>query len=213
MNNLNMLFEKVKVNAAQNYNQISFQYNNPYSVPGLNSLREEICICLTLNLFQAAITLTNHLFENGFKTLLILFEFYQNKNQGSDIIDEMDNLLDKSDRMKLFKTINEAYKNRIIDEVEKDRLLELKDNYRNPFSHAEKRGIYGAEKSIVEEIKFGEKGIYIERQENLKSNLLPFHDSFQSDKAKKESFEYFIFIDKIIRDSYIKIIKGQVPYS
>lgn len=207
MDNLNKLFEKVKINSEKNYDQISVQYDNPYSTPGLNTLREEICICLTLNLFQAAITLTNHLFENGLKTLLILSDFYKNKKQDSDIIDKMDELLDKFDRLNLFDTITKAFQYKIISGPEKKQLLEFKNKYRNPFSHANKRGIYGEEKSIVEEFKFGNNGIYIERQEHLKSNLLPFQDIFQLDKAKEESFEYFICIDKIIRESYVRIIK------
>lgn len=207
MNNLDRIFEKVKPNAEENYNRISFQYNNLYSIAGLDQIREEICICLVLNLFQAAITLTNHLFENGFKTLLIYFDYYKNKKQDSDIIEEMDALLDKYDKMKLSNTIQKAFLYKIIDETEKNQLLDLKNKYRNPFSHAEKRKIYDDEKSVVEEFKFGENGIYVERQEHLKSNLIPFHGVFQFNKAKDESFQYFIFIDNVIRKSYYKIIK------
>jgi hypothetical protein len=206
MSDLDRISERVSKNSGHNYNRISYQYNNSYSIPGLESLREEICICLTLNLFQAAITLTNHLFENGFKTLLILYDFYQS-HKSEDIIDEMGMLLDKYDNKELSKIIETAFKNNIVDEQEKTKLKDLKNKFRNPFSHAEKRKIYGQEKSIVEEFKFGDNGIYIERQEHLKANLLPYHDSFQFQKAFEESFEYFIYIDKIIRKSYLRIFK------
>jgi len=56
----------------ENYNQIIDEFENHYNLPEIDPLRNEICLCIMFGFYQAAITLSNHLFEKAFKLFLIV---------------------------------------------------------------------------------------------------------------------------------------------
>ena len=97
----------------------------------------EICECLYLNHRYAALTLTNYLFEAMAKMSLILY-------YGKDKV-----LVEKRNFEDAFKDEIEKFKNSnlhnnlellckidLLSKVERDRLIDLKELYRNPFSHS-----------------------------------------------------------------------------
>lgn len=71
---INSFTKEIAKNAFENYVKIRHCYANEYELPEIDPLRYEICICLTLSLYQAAITLTNHLIEKYLKIALVYYE-------------------------------------------------------------------------------------------------------------------------------------------
>ena len=66
-----ILRERIEFMQKQ-YPAVRDAYQTHYNWPELDSLRHEISLCITLGLFQAAITLTNHLLESLLKYALII---------------------------------------------------------------------------------------------------------------------------------------------
>ncbi|MBQ9671224.1 MAG: hypothetical protein IJV34_00040 [Prevotella sp.] len=103
----------------------------------LHPIVVEICECLYLGHNYAALTLTNYLFESMCKMSLILYfgkdkvfvEFNDFEKSYKDDIAEF------SDKV-LHNNIEKLCAIGMINQWEKDRLLDLKDLYRNPFSHS-----------------------------------------------------------------------------
>ena len=69
--------------SVKNYASIRDIYNTHYDWPEMDSLRHEICLCISGSLFQAAMTLTNHMLESFLKFALIY--------QGARIKQQQDN--------------------------------------------------------------------------------------------------------------------------
>jgi hypothetical protein len=199
------IFENARSDSKKRLEKVIFQFQTEYSIAGLDKIREEICTCLVFGLYQAAMTLTNFLFENAFKTLLIYHHIY-NKKALLNNFEEIELGMIEVDGILLNQSIESAYKANLITDDEKMKLMELKNKYRNAYSHAEKRKIFGQEKAIVEEFKFDKERTYSEKKEFFKSTLIPYHDFFLIGKSEIDSFEYFIFIDDIIRKIFIRLI-------
>lgn len=103
----------------------------------LNPDIQEICDCLFLGKHMAALTMTNLLFETMIKLTLAYYDA-----QGRTIDEagvEFENILkhelDEYGEKILSKNIITLWKKGIITELRRNRLLELKDLYRNPYSH------------------------------------------------------------------------------
>ena len=97
---------------------------------------QEICDCLFLQKYMAAITLTNLLFETMVKLTLVY-----NEANGRTLDDgyEFENIyekeLNKYGKKNLGENIETLYKKNIITSEEHDRLIYLKNSFRNPYSH------------------------------------------------------------------------------
>jgi len=100
-------------------------------------LVDEILDCLLIGLNQASIVLTNHLLERMLKFYLINSEMRGLHVGDSDFNLKHDEAEAKYDRKNLSSNINSAFRRRIITEEEKTELMSLKDEFRNPYSHAE----------------------------------------------------------------------------
>lgn len=103
----------------------------------LNPDIQEICDCLFLGKHMAALTMTNLLFETMIKLTLAYYDA-----QGRTIDEEgveFENLLEDELNEYGEKTLNNNIialgKKGIITEYGRDRLLDLKDLFRNPYSH------------------------------------------------------------------------------
>lgn len=97
---------------------------------------QEICDCLFLKKYMAAITLTNLLFETMVKLVLVYFEANgRTLSDGYDFDNMYEKELKKFGKKNLGENIETLYKKNIITFVEHDRLLDLKDLFRNPYSH------------------------------------------------------------------------------
>lgn len=105
----------------------------------LNSLSsdiQEICDCLFLNKYMAALTLTNLLFETMVKLTLVYHEANgRTLDDGYEFENIYENELNKYGSKNLGENIELLYKKTIITAEGKDRLLDLKDLFRNPYSH------------------------------------------------------------------------------
>ena len=97
---------------------------------------QEICYCLCLQKYMAAITLSNLLFETMVKLTLVYHEGNgRTLDDGYDFENIYEKELNKYGRKNLGENIKTLYQKNIITSEEQDRLLYLKDLYRNPYSH------------------------------------------------------------------------------
>lgn len=102
----------------------------------LSSDIQEICDCLFLKKYMAAVTLTNLLFETMVKLTLV---YHEANGRTLDDGYEFENIfadeLNKYGKKTLNQNIETLFEKRIITVVDRDRLLDLKDLFRNPYSH------------------------------------------------------------------------------
>lgn len=97
---------------------------------------QEICDCLFLQKYMAAITLTNLLFETMVKLTLVYHEANgRTLDDGYDFENIYEKELDKYGKMDLRKNIKTLHEKDIITSEVRDRLFYLKNSFRNPYSH------------------------------------------------------------------------------
>lgn len=97
---------------------------------------QEICDCLFLQKYMAAITLTNLLFETMVKLTLVYHEANgRTMDDGYDFENRYETELNKYGEKNLGENIAILYKKKIITSEERDRLCYLKNSFRNPYSH------------------------------------------------------------------------------
>lgn len=102
----------------------------------LSSDIQEICDCLFLKKYMAALTLTNLLFETMVKLTLVFHEADgRTIDDGFEFESIYEDELKKFGKKNLGENIEALYKKHIITAEGRDRLLDLKDLYRNPYSH------------------------------------------------------------------------------
>ena len=102
----------------------------------LSSDIQEICDCYFLKKYIAAFTLTNLLFETMVKLTLVYHEADgRTLDDGYEFEDIYEEELTKYGRKNIGENIENLYKKHIITEKDRDRLLDLKDLFRNPYSH------------------------------------------------------------------------------
>ncbi|NLI41679.1 MAG: hypothetical protein GX421_10950 [Caldisericales bacterium] len=187
---------------GKNLAKVENQFNNEYGWPEFDPLRDEIAKCLVCDLCQAAITLTNHLLENFLKTMLV----YQDTIQNNDKTKPLDLLtfrpsVDKFDGQDLAQTLGQAKSKGLITKDQWKLLDKYRNDFRNAYSHAEKKKIF-KDKTV------GTNSIKVENDQfNLSNSVqtllidLPFGQGIaQVILSKAIAFDYFISVDNIIRD-------------
>jgi hypothetical protein len=111
-------------------------FNSEYGYPELDPVRDEICKCIICGLYQAAITVTNHLLEQSIKTCLIFKHSIENKKDGTDVFDICKDGIKKYDGINLSNAINCACAVGLITKEQKQLLHQLREDFRNAYSHA-----------------------------------------------------------------------------
>lgn len=111
----------------------------------------EICSCFYLQKNMAAVTLTNHLLESAIKFALV---FKEGNGKTIDDPAKMDTLFEEECKMYMSKdlgiNIKTLFDKGMITESQRDRLIHLKNLYRNPYSHASNNALVNsASKQIV----------------------------------------------------------------
>lgn len=105
----------------------------------LNSLSsdiQEICDCFILKKYMAALTLTNLLFETMVKLTLVYHEADgRTLDDGYEFENIYEDELNKYGKKNLGENIETLYKKGVITVDGRDRLFDLKDLFRNPYSH------------------------------------------------------------------------------
>lgn len=193
-----------------NYKTIENIFNLEYGYPELDPLRDEICKCIICGLNQAAITLTNHLLEASLKKCLAMKYSITNKKAIVDLKDAFKDGIIKFDSKNLFQTIDKASEQDLITKEQKKRLLEFKDKFRNPYSHATSAKIFEEAKikGTVISLQEGERGedlikrIFQTETNEMMSikDILPIQGIAQTIFAKEDIVPYFTEIDEIIRE-------------
>ena len=184
----------------------------------LNSLSsdiQEICDCLFLKKYMAALTLTNLLFETMVRLTLVYHEA-----DGRTIDDgyEFENIyleeLNQYEKKNLGENIETLYKKGIITIDGKNRLLDLKDLFRNPYSHGSNNHYIENATTTIYKGQLGSEKIE-ECKVNVTGNpdiLLDARRTF----VKRMGLSYFVelvtyieILDKELRKLYNKSDKSE----
>lgn len=121
---------------------------------------QEICDCLFLQKYMAAITLTNHLFETMVKLTLVYHEANgRTMDDGYDFENIYETELNKYGEKNLGENIAILYKKKIITSEERDRLCYLKNSFRNPYSHGSNNKYVESAKTKLYESHLGSNEI------------------------------------------------------
>lgn len=186
----------------ENIPKVHSQFLNEYGWPEFDPLREEISRCLICDFCQAAITLTNHLLENFLKTMLI----YKDES-GIDLTHDMRKAfkagIEKYNGKDLVETIAKAKRLGIISKEDGKILNQYREDFRNAYSHADKKKIF-KDLKVPTQILSLNKDLKYELGVSGDFDLfeLPFAQGLaQAILSKKSAFMYFIKVDEIIRNS------------
>lgn len=123
----------------------------------LNPDIQEICDCLFLGKHMAALTMTNLLFETMIKLTLAYYDA-QGRTIDEDGV-EFENLLENELNVYgekiLSNNIVTLWKKEVITESGRDRLLYLKDIFRNPYSHGSNNDYVNKATTTIYKGQFG----------------------------------------------------------
>lgn len=202
---LNEIKSRIVVN-EKNLMLVSIKNGNLHTLSELRSIINEICDCLIINNNQAAITLTNHLFENTLKQVLIKWDSQGRQFSNNQPMEETFKKEVKSfDGEFLNKNIDACNERGLISNDETARLKDLKNRFRNPFSHASYSKLFRNTKipiyigSLNPTEKIEEKTINV-------STIPVFSLLAQEEYAKRYAFEYFVEIYTFINDMDKKLL-------
>lgn len=198
----------------EQYPRVREAYQNHYDWPELDSLRHEIALCITLGLFQAAITLTNHFLESLVKYTLIYHDSEEllashSGNARDILVSGTADARAKYGRADLGKNINALCRVGFITKAQKEKLDQMRESMRNPYSHVDKEKIFqdetiGVQPAILAEDKF-------EVAERVESKLadLPIVQGFaQAAIAKRDAPSYFLYVDSLARELWAKLLES-----
>nr|WP_321377975.1 hypothetical protein [uncultured Bacteroides sp.] len=183
---------------------VSIKFCELHVLNQLTYVISEICDCLIINANQAAITLTNHLFENMLKQALITID---SNGRCFDENEPMDKTFEAEvkeyDEKNLCDAIKQCESKRLITQDEVQRLNYLKNKFRNPFSHAcySKKLFKEAKMHILKGSLTDPQNI---KEEFVNISNIPFLQlEAQKDFAEKNAFGYFVeiysYVDKLDR--------------
>lgn len=182
---------------------IFIKYGRLNVLNGLKSIISEICNCLIIGNTQAAITLTNHLFENSLKQVLITWDSQGRQFDDTQRIDEVfKNEVEEYDDKILHSNIKKCQDKNLISEAEAERLIKLKNNYRNPFSHASYTKLFKDASMVMYSGSL--KNPTEVKEETTNISKVPFlnlllQERFANENAQNYFFEVYEFIDKMDR--------------
>lgn len=167
----------------------------------LKSIISEICDCLIIGNGQAAITLTNHLFENSLKQTLITWDSQGKQFDVSKRLDDVfKNEVETYDDKDIEPNINKCKSKGLVTKDEAKRLIELKNIFRNPFSHASYSKLFKDASTTI--YSGGLENPADIKEETVDISKTPFlYLLAQEQFAQKNAFLYFLeiyeFIDKM----------------
>lgn len=165
----------------------------------------EIKFCLLLELFQAGITLTNHLLEKALKYFLISGEIGNEKL--SNNVEEINSLWksasEKYNSESLHVTINHSFEKGIVTNEEKEYLHKARKILRNGFSHADPSLIFDGLTIPVALASFTDPQ-NIQKTEAIIENIPFIQGIAQAEFAKSHAREYFNFVYSIVQRNVAK---------
>ena len=190
------------------YNLVEYPFENSYEWPEMDTLRHEICGCISFDLNQAAMTLINHLVESLLKYSLIYKYSIENETitEGTgEIITLMTNYTKKGIKkygsITLNQSIEAAFEVGLINEDEKNQLHGIRKIFRNPYGHADKKGTFGSSSVSVSGAKIDFGGIQVSH-DPVEVNIAEFplvHGYAQAKMAQESAAYYFVTVDMLVR--------------
>lgn len=212
---INVILSERLIQIKNNYPQVREACQNTYDWPEIDPIRHEISLCLMFGLNQAAITLTNHLLENLLKTTLIAY--YSKDKFPKDSKDKVDDLVEmtreareKYGDMALGDCINNVRKAGLIDKKQQNFLHEIRDAFRNAFSHADKEKIFQGGTVPIQVMSIEDDGISAEVKKVVKlSDLVIGQGIIQAMQAEREAPWYFKNIDSLARELFDKVFNDE----
>lgn len=191
----------------ESYIEVRDILQTAYEWPEVDVLRHEVCLCLIFGLYQAGMTMTNHMLESFLKTSLGYKESFdnfepENEDKSTEaLVQSLKPGFEKYDDKSLYQTIEAAYKKDLISEDQKDRLHEFRDDYRNAYSHAQKAKIHKDREIPIQSVQLDEesKEFEVEPETEQKIVDLPFiHGQAQYYHAKAHAPAYFRYVNDLV---------------
>lgn len=157
----------------------------------LYPILKEICTCFYLKNNMAAVTLTNHLLESAIKFALV---YKEGNGKTFDDPRTMDTLFEEECKMymgeDLGNNIKTLYNKGMITVPQKDRLIHLKNLYRNPYSHASNNALVNMASQKIVYADLSNPSYIEERQAKVAFNPL-FLVNARIDFINRTGFSYF----------------------
>lgn len=193
---------------------ISIKYCKLNVLNDLKYIIPEICDCLIIRANQAAITLTNHLFENMLKRALMTWDSRGKQVCSDDNLNEaFKQEVDNYDNKDIEPNINKCRSKGLLSKEETKRLVYLKNRYRNPFSHASYSQLFKDTSTTIYKGSYNNPSEIKEETIDI-SNVPMYQLIAQKQFADFNAFGYFIeiysYIDKLDRkllDLYPDLLK------
>lgn len=180
---------------------IFIKYGKLNVLNSLKSIISEICDSLIIGNAQAAITLTNHLFENSLKQTLIIWDSQGRQFDDSKRIDEtFKNEVETYDDKDIEPNINNCKRKGLITKDEAKRLIELKNIYRNSFSHASYSKLFKNASMVLYSGNLKNPTEVKEETANISKVPLLYllaQEQFANENALSYFLEVYEFIDKM----------------
>ena len=209
MERLKNFIDQLNRTIPVNYKYVNEIFNHEYEYPELDILRDEICKCILCGLYQASITLTNHLLESSLKKCLMLK--FLIRNNRSDICAKEASVYGGKD---LRFAIDKACSEGLISKKQKIHLHEFREKYRNAYSHADSVKILGNMEVPINPLSLKDfnhpedmlKACFQEANKTVKvCDLSAVQGIAQIILAEQTAFRYFRDVDGIIRDMLSKL--------
>ncbi|MCG8796699.1 hypothetical protein [Tenacibaculum finnmarkense] len=200
----------------KNYNQLKELYSHSFmEFSELNKLKIEILNCQLFELYQSSIFSTNHFMERMIK--LALIKLHTIEFDFSDIEKYSEKLKESEkeyDKLVLFKSLEKALKKELITTKQYNYLINAKNNFRNPYSHAEVSKIIKNDNDftgfmfdisdVQNKLKEG-KILDIPNPTIIPKFSPGIAQLLQENNSKEKAFEYFENVFKILKEIEKKI--------
>jgi hypothetical protein len=202
----------------KNYNQLKDFYTHSFiEFCELNSLKVEILNCQLFELYQSSIFSTNHFMERMIK--LALIKLHTIEFNFSDIEKYSEKLKEsekKYDNLFLFKSLKKALEKELITTKQYDYLLNAKNEFRNPYSHAEVSKVIKNDSDftgfmfnisdVQDKLKEG-KPLNIPNPTIIPKFSPAIAQMLQENNSKEKAYEYFVNVIGILKEIENKIIE------
>ena len=125
----------------------------------------------------------------------------KDNNSEIELDDKYTKAVEDYDDKNLELIINKACSLSLITKEEKKTLKELKNKYRNPYSHSEKKKIFGEDE--LTGFSLNSNGEFKVKEFKTSDNL-PVQNLMQSLKAKDDAINYFSKLNEIVLNTLNK---------
>lgn len=212
------LVSKLIASIQKQYSALRDAYEIGYGWPNLDPIRSEAALCLILELPQAAITLTNHLLESLLKETLITHHSMPTvRDFDGDAVDAI--IEGTAEARAMFgdalmgTTINAVKTAGLISKAQAKQLYQLRDHFRNPYSHGDKAKIFRDATVPVQAVKVMQDGT-IAAGESRVVRVADFpiaQGLIQALIAQIDALEYFSYVDSLARELRAKLFPEAEP--